>query len=462
MIFKTSRFLILGLCVLLSRTMQAALFTVTTTADAGVGSLRQAIIDANGTVGADIIVFTIPGAGVHTITPLSPLPAITETVMIDGYTQPGSSEATATTPATILIELNGTSAGAGASGFSISGIPSGSTTISGIAINRFNGPGITITNSEFVNIFGNYIGTDTTGTLPLGNTGGGIFLTTSTFFTFIGGVNPGGSINPAQSNIISANGSNGIFITNDTNNTFIRGNFIGTNFAGQNLGNNGAGVFINGSAVNLLPSEFNNFSIGNTIAFNSGAGVAILPSNTISTSAIDNVILNNSIYSNVGLGIDLRNNGVTPNDLQDLDLGPNRIQNFPVLLSATRNGSTLTVNFTLNTRPFFTYRIQFFGNAAPDPSGFGQGQLFLGEITVFPDAMGNVIGSANIPLESVNFVTPPFISSTATNAVTDDTSEFSNNVAVIANDLVTTSLVQFEVVSPIAIGPICPTINFVS
>src|SRR5690349_762556 len=65
-------------------------FTVTNTNDTGAGSLRQAIIDAN-TMGGGTINFNIPGAGVHTITPLTVLPTIAQTVTIDGYTQTGSS-----------------------------------------------------------------------------------------------------------------------------------------------------------------------------------------------------------------------------------------------------------------------------------------------------------------------------------------------------------------------------------
>ena len=69
----------------------ATTYTVTTTADSGAGSLRQAILDANTNAGADTIAFDIPGSGVHTITPLTALPAITQSLTIDGYTQTGAS-----------------------------------------------------------------------------------------------------------------------------------------------------------------------------------------------------------------------------------------------------------------------------------------------------------------------------------------------------------------------------------
>ena len=78
----------LGLALLASLCERAAgaTFPVTNTNDTGAGSLRQAITSANGTVTADTISFNIAGAGVHTITPASPLPELMETVTIDGDT----------------------------------------------------------------------------------------------------------------------------------------------------------------------------------------------------------------------------------------------------------------------------------------------------------------------------------------------------------------------------------------
>lgn len=71
----------------------AATFEVTTTADSGAGSLRQAIGDANGSAGVDAVEFTIPegqcsAAGVCIISLLTALPALTEGAVIDGATQP--------------------------------------------------------------------------------------------------------------------------------------------------------------------------------------------------------------------------------------------------------------------------------------------------------------------------------------------------------------------------------------
>src|SRR5262249_47635739 len=102
-------------------------FLVTNTNNAGSGSLRQAILDANAQPGTDTIAFQIDGDGVHTIQPTSALPAITDPVVIDGSTQPGY----AGTP---LIELNGSKAGAS----SVSGLTiiAGSSTVQCLVINK--------------------------------------------------------------------------------------------------------------------------------------------------------------------------------------------------------------------------------------------------------------------------------------------------------------------------------------
>jgi len=82
------------------RTLLSTLL-VTNTADSGTGSLRQAIIDSNAaTSGANTIDFNISGQGAQTIAPRSALPAITQSVLIDGFSQPGYG-------GTPLIELSG-------------------------------------------------------------------------------------------------------------------------------------------------------------------------------------------------------------------------------------------------------------------------------------------------------------------------------------------------------------------
>ena len=105
------------LCAAAATPLGGLTFTVTNIDDSGAGSLRQAILDANGSPGFDVIAFNIPGSGVHTIGLASGLPAITEWVTIDGYTQPGSSPNTNPTGqglnTVLMIEIDGTGASPG-------------------------------------------------------------------------------------------------------------------------------------------------------------------------------------------------------------------------------------------------------------------------------------------------------------------------------------------------------------
>lgn len=78
---------------------------VTTTADTGAGSLREAINCSNSTAGRDTISFNIPGAGVKNIVLATPLPAVTDPAIIDGYTQPGSSANTLATGSNAVLQI---------------------------------------------------------------------------------------------------------------------------------------------------------------------------------------------------------------------------------------------------------------------------------------------------------------------------------------------------------------------
>ena len=75
-------------------------------------TLRAAMEEANATTTPDTISFNIPGAGPHTISPATALPAITQPLTINGYSQPGASVNTATTGtnAALKIVLNGSNA----------------------------------------------------------------------------------------------------------------------------------------------------------------------------------------------------------------------------------------------------------------------------------------------------------------------------------------------------------------
>jgi hypothetical protein len=153
--------------VVLALPVAGATFTVTNVNDSGAGSLRQAILDANGNPGADTIAFNIPGSGVHTIAPLTPLDTITDAVTVDGYTQPGASANTNPpemgTNAVLRIEIDGTHSG-GNGALKTQGPSNSNVTIRGLVINRAPQGAIFIfgVGSNFA-VEGCFLGTDPTG-----------------------------------------------------------------------------------------------------------------------------------------------------------------------------------------------------------------------------------------------------------------------------------------------------------
>jgi hypothetical protein len=554
-----------AICILVAgRTGLAATFTVTNTNDSGPGSLRQAILDANATPGADLIAFSISGSGLHTISPLSLLPALTDDagVTIDGYTQPGSSTNTLTSGdnAVLLIELSGVATGTTAFGLRVQ---SSSNSVRGLVITGFgslgsgggaisietgldnrvtgcflgtnatataarpNEFGVFVQNPEgffptgpvgttiggtaaaernvisgnsWVGIVisfgtsgtvvaGNYVGTDAIGNAALGNAGGGVDVLNS-LHNSIGGVASG------SGNLISGNTGSGILIS--AAEVTVEGNRIGTNAAGSAAlpngsgvqvviggsgiliggGNAGAGNLISGNSVhgvrlfrplgarvegNLIGTDFSGTAslgnaqdgvliqsglspdsvggtvIGNVIAFNGAVGVAVGPDGNDASSG--DLITRNSIHDNGGLGIDLGSDGVTPNDSADADTGPNGLQNFPVLTSAASNGGVLTVFGTLDSTPNTDFTVEVFSNSSCDSSGHGEGQSFLGTVSVTTDAAGHATFQATVPAPSG----AAFVTATATDPA-GNTSEFSACSQLVVGPSVPVP------VSPISLG----------
>jgi titin len=144
-------------------------------------------------------------------------------------------------------------------------------------------------------------------------------------------------------------------------------------------------------------------------------------------------VLGNSIFGNGGLGIDLADDGVTANQPAGTP-GPNDFQSYPVLDLARLSGGDVIIQGTLAGLANTTFRIEFFANAAPDPSGNGQGQFYLGYITVTTDASGNATFTAVLPFSGapgkVISATATAVtgSNTAANLAFGDTSEFSGDL----------------------------------
>ena len=208
-----------------------ATFVVSGTNDAGPGSLRQAILDSDSAAGqANTIDFKIPGSGVQTITPLSALPAITNPVLIDGWSQPGFT-------GTPLIQLSGSQAGGG-DGLLITG---SGVTIRGLDINGFaQGAGIHVTGTGATGdwIYGNFLGIDPTGTQALPNNEG-VEIDAGATRNLVG-TNGDGVNDASERNLISGNLFAGVWITGQgTSSNAVAGDWIGTDITGEVALNNG-------------------------------------------------------------------------------------------------------------------------------------------------------------------------------------------------------------------------------
>ncbi len=484
----------------------------------GVISLREAITAANNTVGADTVNFNIPvdtdagcdvGSGVCTIQPGGyGLPTITQPITIDGTSQP-------TFASTPVIEIDGSLALTDATGVAIN---VGNSTIRGLVINSFltnsdivmwgagnnvvegNFLGVdptgtsnrTTTNSVHVyaisnntiggtttaarNVIsgntspavalnagasynfvqGNFIGTDLTGTVALGNSGNDIvtldspnntiggtaagagnlisgnldsdfasvglgfpsstgnlvqgnFVGTDITGTIdMGGASIGvyiaegstntiGGTTPSAANLISGGDSAGVGIA-DASGNFIQGNLIGTQVDGVTpLPNSSHGVLIySGAGNNLVGGR--TAGAGNTIAFNGASGVDLR-----GDAGVGNAIAGNSIFGNAALGINFCSDydvdnlvcndatAVTPNDPNDPDTGANNLQNFPDLTTVL-SGST--VQGSLDSIPSSDFTIDFYASSVCDPSGYGEGETYLGSDIVTTNVDGDVTFSA--------------------------------------------------------------------
>jgi hypothetical protein len=297
----------------------------------------------------------------------------------------------------------------GASGTIIGGTVSGA----GNLISDNQQMGIEVMDSSNNLIEGNRIGTDVTGTKKLGN-GDGINVIDSTSNT-IGGTVPGAG------NLISGNYGAGIGMSAvyaACSGNVVEGNLIGTAASGTwGLYNMfGIGIGASGNTVGGTGA-----GSGNIIAFNGRAGVWI-------SSGTGDAILGNSIFKNDQIGIALGVLAVVPNHPGGSGAGANNQENFPVLATATISGETVSIGGRVNSTPNTTLRLEFFANASTDASGYGEGQTFLGTVTVTTDANGNAHFSTSF---SATVAAGQWITATATDT-NGNTSEFSKGLQAVA------------------------------
>jgi hypothetical protein len=262
---------------------------------------------------------------------------------------------------------------------------------------------------------GNFVGVEITGMAALPNGGDGIFVDGSggAFGNRIGGPIPNAR------NLISGNLGNGINASKAMSN-IIQRNLIGVGSDGTKpLGNGQNGILMTDSSGTIGAVSGPNLETANSIAFNLADGIAL----TGNTQPVR--ISANSIHDNGQSGIDLGNDGVTANDAGDPDTGVNGLQNFPVLSAAFGFNGNLTIYGSLNSTASKTFTLEFFASQAADGSGFGEGQVFLGQANVTTNSSGDA--SFN-----VTFALPANVTAVSATAIdsTGSTSEFSADATI--------------------------------
>ena len=371
-------------------------YIVTTTADAGIGSLRSAIDNANQLPDTNTITFAIPTSDpgydsstkTWKISPATAFPAVTEPVLIDGTT----SLSYIGVP---LIQINGASAGANVDGILLSGSASNSR-IRGLSIYAFSGAGIHITSGNDT-IQSNYLGLDPAESSGITGNGTGLWIEGASSNT-IGGLAGSG-------NLISNNTNDGILISGDAstdNNVY--GNTIGTGSSGlNNRGNGGNGILITRSSFGASNNVIGGLSpnLGNIIAFNTTAGITL-------DNSTGNAIRENPVFQNTQ-GIVLLHNANTGSPA-------------PVITTVSTSAGTTVVNGTITGATSNTlYKLDFFASGPSDPVSGVQARTFVGNGTVTTDASGNGIITATLPTA----VSPGLnITATATSNTSNSTSPF--------------------------------------
>jgi hypothetical protein len=428
---------------------------------------------------AQTITFDIPGSGPQVISPMSALPPITSPLIIDGYTQPGSSPNTSAVGdnavPSIVIDGSGISDISQSLGLQVQ---ANDSTVEGLVIQNFGGIGVVLSGTDDV-LQGDFIGTNPSGMSAQPNSLG---------IGVIGSGDVIGGTSLASRDLVSGNdigiamaslAIGGTSLLTPEAGSVVQGDLIGTDATGAgNLGNVAIGVVLAGSGNvvgGTAPGQ------ANTIAFNGqvasvlhiGVGVVVIglspsSSSPISVQSTGNLISGNSIYDNHNMGIGLLdvptstvlpllmtsstaqipsvvanflgtvNLGVVPNAQLPSGSGPNNLQNFPVLASAVTQGGVTTVDGTLQSTPNTTFQVQFFSNPTPDPTSYGEGQVYLGQSTVTTgsDGLATIAftPSAAVPVGQT-------IAATAIDP-NNDTSEFSKAVSVTSTAL--TTILQIE------------------
>ena len=231
----------------------------------------------------------------------------------------------------------------------------------------------------------------------------------------------------AHGNMISDNSKSGIMIDNGVG-SVVAGNVIGLDLDKDKAGNRQGGVVIKDGASNRIGPQNgvldptspppDGAGESNIIAGNNAVGVRVKGNTTRNSIGL------NKIYDNQGLGIDLSgneqlrkvNDDVTPNDTDDTDDGSNGLLNFPVGVTGWYDGTNTYISGVMPTNHPETIQVDIYANKSPSPTGFGQGEFYLGTVKPKNSGAFHLTWPGQLP--------HPFLGATATDS-SGNTSEFS-------------------------------------
>ncbi len=234
--------------------------------------------------------------------------------------------------------------------------------------------GLSIQDATYSNLVqGNTFGTNADESLNLPNGFKDISIIDSTYLT-IGGTSTG------YANVLMS-GIRGYTFDHPISHLEIRGNLIGISRTG--LPRPGSYIY---PGIDL--DDVTNQSV---ISYNT---ITNFPKGIVIRGEGSNVaILNNRIYNNAIRGIDLNNDGVTLNDPPpDADLGPNGLQNFPIIsnveVTPIGEAKQVMLDVSIASKPSTTYYIQLFSIPFCSPSGYGEGKQIFYSNPVTTDSNG--------------------------------------------------------------------------
>lgn len=407
--------------------------SVTNTADSGLGSLRSAILAANGSTGLKTIRFDLPGACPRVISPITALPALTEPVFINGYTQNGAVENQQNQffDGTLCVALAG--GNNIATGLHLATQSNEFFRVRGLMFYGFTSEGLRVSGSGRANIEGNLFGTGA-------NLPSQVFADTAIRIQSAPGSVVGGA-SAANMNVIGRAQQFGVRLETALGARLVVGNLIGVDRDGLSALPNQVGVFVEGASGDAIEGNAITDSLAQGVLFSSATPPAnvIVRDNLIGARPLNtslggnasnavrvfgnghrisrNLIYNNGtdgmavitpgrrveitqnrFRNNAQLAIDLSPDGPNPIDLDVGQTGANDQQNKPQLTSAGGTRVSGTVRGNLSSANG-TYAVDFYlSDQCASPSG-GQAQHVLARLSPLVLSCATVGSNCVLPFQ---------------------------------------------------------------